>query len=69
MNQKQQSKELTSLKENYRAHLNSLIEIEDKACKLLNIDPNNSNEYDSDWVLDYLNGHCSQSVLRKKIKQ
>jgi hypothetical protein len=67
MNQKQQNKELTSLKEAYRAHLNSLIEIEDKACKLLNLDDNSS--YSIDWILEYLNGNCSQSFLRKKIKQ
>jgi hypothetical protein len=67
MNQKQQNKELTSLKEAYRAHLNSRVEIEDKACKLLNLDDNSS--YSIDWILEYLNGSCSQSFLRKKIKQ
>jgi len=67
MNQKQQNKELTSLKEAYRAHLNSLVEIEEKACKILNLDVNNV--YSIDWILEYLNGNCSQSFLRKKIKQ
>jgi hypothetical protein len=67
MNQKQQNKELTPLKEAYRAHLNSLVEIEEKACKILNLDVNSV--YSIDWILEYLNGNCSQSFLRKKIKQ